>query len=78
MISADVSFVHQHRSGWSIGDTAGWTPQGLSWLVWGSNGEKLIRAKRRTKDEAWCNAELQARAVGTLGRAGYLPLAAFS
>src|SRR3954465_4116424 len=52
----------------SIGDVAGWTPEGLSWLVWGSNGENLIRAEGRTRDEAWRNTELQARAVVLLAR----------
>jgi hypothetical protein len=39
MTHSDESFLRLHRSGWSIGDTAGWTPDGLVWLVWGSNGE---------------------------------------
>jgi hypothetical protein len=38
------------------------------WLVTGSNGENLIRAEGRTRDEAWRNAELQAREVGMLCR----------
>jgi hypothetical protein len=41
-----------HRSGCSIGDIAGWTPEGLVWLVWGSNGENLIRAEGPTRGEA--------------------------
>jgi hypothetical protein len=54
-----------HRAGWSIGDTAchggaGW----VTWLVWGSNGENLIRAEGATRDEAWGRAVEQARAWG--------------
>ncbi len=34
-----------HRAGWSIGDTAfADGAGGLSWLVWASNGENLVRA----------------------------------
>jgi hypothetical protein len=36
------------------------------WLVWGSNGENLIRAKGQTRDEAWRNAEMQALTGGML------------
>jgi hypothetical protein len=57
-----------HRSGWSIGDIARWTPDGPYWLVWGSNGENLIRAEGRTRDEAWRNAEMQAVGLGMTSR----------
>jgi hypothetical protein len=40
----------------------------LVWLLWGSNGENLIRAEGRTKDEAWQNAEMQALGLGMLGQ----------
>ena len=68
MTPSDESYLRLKRSGWLIGDIAGWTPEGLSWLVWGSNGENLIRAEGWTRDEAWLNAELQARSVGMLRR----------
>jgi hypothetical protein len=68
MTSSDASFLRLHRSGWSIGDVAVAKPEGLVWLVWGSNGENLIRAEGRTKEEAWRNAEMQALALGMLSR----------
>jgi hypothetical protein len=36
------------------------------WLVWGNNGENLIRAEGRTRDGTWRDAEGQERAVGML------------
>jgi hypothetical protein len=66
--SSDESFLRLHRFGWSIGDTAGSTPDGLVWLVSGSNGENLVRAEGRTRDEAWRNAEIEALGLGMLGR----------
>jgi hypothetical protein len=53
---------------WSIGDIAGWTPGGPFWLVWGSNGENLIRSEGKTRDVAWRDAEMQALALGILSR----------
>ena len=53
-----------HRAGWTIGDATVATSEGLVWLVWGRNGENLIRAEGRTRDEAWEEAVAQARAVG--------------
>jgi hypothetical protein len=51
-------------AGWSIGDKLIGTAKGRSWLVSGSNGKSLIRAKGKTRDEAWGIAFEQARAVG--------------
>ena len=65
---SDEALDRLHRAGWSIGDVA--APDGaggLSWLVWGSNGENLIRAEGATRDEAWGRAVEQARALGMLG-----------
>jgi hypothetical protein len=67
MTPSDESFLRLHRSGWSVGDIAGWTPEGLYWLVWGSNGENLIRAEGRIGDEARHNTETQERQVGMSG-----------
>jgi hypothetical protein len=64
MTAADVSFLRLHRSGWSIGDVAGWTADGPYWLVWRTNDENVIRAEGRTKEAAWHAAELQALGVG--------------
>jgi hypothetical protein len=59
-------YLHLHRACWSIGNIAAMTPQGLDWLVWGNNGENLIRAEGRTRDEAWQNAEMQAMGLRML------------
>jgi hypothetical protein len=54
-------------SGWSVGDTAFTTEtRELVWLVWGTNGENVIRAEGPTQAEAWRMACDQARAVGML------------
>jgi hypothetical protein len=45
MTAADESFLRLHRSGWSIGEIAGWTPEGPYWQVWGHQGENIIRAE---------------------------------
>ena len=50
---SDESVDNLHRAGWSIGDIAFHGPAGVVWLVWGSNGENLIRAEAATRDEAW-------------------------
>jgi hypothetical protein len=42
---SDESYLRLKRSGWSICDITGWTPEGRYWLVWGSNGENLIRPR---------------------------------
>jgi hypothetical protein len=66
---ADAALARLHRAGWSVGDAAFHDGAGgLSWLVWGSNGENLIRAEGATRDEAWGRAIGQARWLGTLGR----------
>jgi hypothetical protein len=65
---SDASFLRLHRSGWSIGDVAVTRPEGLVWLVWGSNGENLVRADGKSRDEAWQNAEMQALGLGMLER----------
>jgi hypothetical protein len=43
MTPSDESWLRLDRSARSVGDNPGWTPEGLSWLVWGSNGENQIR-----------------------------------
>jgi hypothetical protein len=58
-----------HRAGWSNGDIAARDGAGgLTWLVWGANGENLIRTEGATRDEAWAGAVEQARALGMLWR----------
>ena len=59
-----IALDHLHRAGWSIGDMAAHDGAGgLAWIVWGSNGENLIRAEGATGDEAWAGAVEQARAL---------------
>jgi hypothetical protein len=56
-----------HASGWSVGDTAFVTEAGkLSWLVYGTNGENVVRAEGQIRADAWRAAYDQARAVGML------------
>jgi hypothetical protein len=64
----DVALIRLHRSGWSVGDTAFSGPHGTTWVVFGSNGENLIRATGPTQSVAWVEAERQAREVGMLDR----------
>jgi hypothetical protein len=64
--ASDAAFEALHSAGWSVGDAAFWTADGLIWLVSGSNGENMIRAAGTTCDEAWANAVEQARGVGML------------
>jgi hypothetical protein len=68
MTAVNAAFLRLHCSGWSIGEIAGWTPDGPYWLVWGTNGENVLRAEGRTKEEAWRNAEMQAMGMGILRR----------
>jgi hypothetical protein len=70
---SDDALARLHRSGWSIGDAAFHDGAGgLSWLVWGSNGENLIRVEGATRAEAWGRAVTQARGLGMLGRRSVL------
>ena len=65
--ASDLALARLHRAAWSIGDAAFHDGRGgLSWLVWGSNGENLIRAEGPTRDEAWARAVERARELGML------------
>jgi hypothetical protein len=63
---ADTALIRLHRSGWSVGETAFSGPHGSTWVVFGSNGENLIRATGATQSEAWTEPERQAREPGML------------
>jgi hypothetical protein len=65
---SDTAYRRLHRSGWTIGDTAFSRPPGVAWCVYGRNGENIIRAAGRTRDEAWAAAVEQALAVGMCAR----------
>jgi hypothetical protein len=60
----DKLFLILHRAGWSIGDTAFASKQGLSWLVFGTNGDHSIQANERTQEDAWKQACRQAEEMG--------------
>jgi len=56
-----------HAAGWCVGDTAFVTQAGkLSWLVYGTNGENIVRAEGETRAAARRAAWCQAGAVGML------------
>jgi hypothetical protein len=68
LTDSDLALLRLRRAGWSIGDAAFAGPDGIAWLVSGTNGENLIRAWGPTRDEAWRESVGQAAAVGMLGR----------
>jgi len=49
MRKTDKLFLILHRAGWSIGDTAFVGKGGISWLVYGTNGEHSIRAEGKSQ-----------------------------
>ncbi len=60
MRKTDRLFLILHRAGWSVGDTAFAGKEGMSWLVYGTNGEHSIRAEGKSQEEAWKQACRQA------------------
>lgn len=62
----DIALIRLHRAGWSVGDTAFVGTRGTTWLVYGSNGENLIRAHGPTQAEAWTEAVRQAMELGMI------------
>ena len=65
---SDDSFARLHAAGWTVGDVAVHGESGLVWIVTGCNGENRIEARGASQDEPWCNAVLQAKAVGMAGQ----------
>jgi hypothetical protein len=53
-----------HRCEWSIGDNAFGEGPDCTWLVFGSNGENLVRVEDPDRAVGWCMAFLQAQATG--------------
>jgi hypothetical protein len=46
----DQTLDRLHAAGWSVGDTAFVTEAGtLSWLVYGTNGENVVRVEGETR-----------------------------
>ena len=62
------SFARLHAARWTVGDVAVHGESGLVWIVTGCNGENRIEARGASQDEPWCNAVLQAKAVGMAGQ----------
>jgi hypothetical protein len=60
------------RAGWTVGDVAVHGPDGIHWLVSGSNGENRIEGRGASQGEAWHRAVEQAEAVGMAGPAAVL------
>jgi hypothetical protein len=64
MTKTDRLFLILHEAGWSIGDTAFAGKDGISWLVYGTNGDHAIQATGQTQEEAWKQACRQAEEMG--------------
>jgi len=62
--STDESFSRLQRAGWTVGDVAVYGPEGIRWLVTGTNGENRIEARGASQEEAWHRTVEQAEAVG--------------
>jgi len=60
----DRLFLILHRAGWSIGVTAFVGKEGITWLVFGTNGDHSIRAEGKSQVEAWKDACRQAEEMG--------------
>jgi len=63
---SDELFLRLHRAGWSIGDTAFGGQEGLTWLVYGTQGGNELRAENAERTEAWTQACRQARELGLI------------
>jgi hypothetical protein len=64
----DVAFLRLRRADSSIANAAFSGPPGTTWVVFGSNGESLIRATGPTQGAALSEAERQARELGMIER----------
>ena len=60
----DKLFLILHRAGWSINCTAFASKDGISWLVFGTNGDHEIQANGKSQTEAWKQACRQAEEMG--------------
>jgi hypothetical protein len=60
----DRLFLFLHVSGWSIGDPAFAGKDGISWLVYSTNGGHTIEANGKTQEDAWKQACRQAEGMG--------------
>ncbi len=60
----DKLFQILHRAGWSIDCTAFAGREGITWLVYGTNGDHSIQANGKTQLEAWKQACRRAEELG--------------
>jgi hypothetical protein len=60
----DNVLLSLHRAGWSIGETSFLSNEGVTWLVFGTNGEHSIHATGKTYEEAWRQAYCKAEEKG--------------
>jgi hypothetical protein len=60
----DKLFLILHRAGWSIGGTSFLSKEGVTWLVFGTNGVHSIHANGKTHEETWRQAYRKAEETG--------------
>lgn len=53
ILNTDKLFPPLHQAGWSISDTSFLSNEGVTWLVFGTNGDHSIHANGKTQEEAW-------------------------
>jgi hypothetical protein len=64
ILETDKRFQILHRPGWSIGDTAVASSEGICWLVYGTSGDHSIQSNGKTQEEAWKQACQPAEEMG--------------
>jgi hypothetical protein len=52
--------------GWLIGETAFAGKHGISWLVYGTQGDYKIQANGKSQEEAWKQACRQVKEMGLI------------
>lgn len=66
MAKADEIRRELAAAGWSMGEYACTTSEGVNYVVDGANGENVVIAREKSSDAAWKNAAHQAAALGML------------
>jgi hypothetical protein len=62
-MTIDVYEAELRAAGWSIGDTAVYTPTGVVWMVYGRRGEQRIVIKAPKQSQAWREAANSIRRI---------------
>jgi hypothetical protein len=62
----DKLFLILHEAGWSIRDTSFLSNEGVTWLVFGTKGDRSIHAEGKSREKAWKDACRQAEEMGLL------------